>query len=164
MGPSWAHGTERNPIVQLAGELGIRIKPLGEQTQIYGPSGDAVDDERAEQLNDVIWKIISEAFGYSNKHCTDIPPDLSLKDFFLERLPTYVLSNDDKALAMRMAEMWGSFIGDSWEKQSLKWFWLEVTVPRCTVRCHGTNRSLNRNASMVVRSNIFDDHLILLQR
>jgi hypothetical protein len=139
MGPNWVHGTEGNPIVQLAGEVATRIKPLGEQTQIWGPSGDAVDDERAEQLNDVIWNIISEAFGYSNKHCAEIPPNLSLKDFFLEHLPTRHLSDDDKALVVRMAEMWGSFIGDNWDKQSLKWFWLEVKALRCAIRRQGTN-------------------------
>jgi lysyl oxidase-like protein 2/3/4 len=144
MGASWVHGTEGNPIVQLAGEVGIRIKPLGEQTQVYGPSGDAVDDVRVEQLNDVIWKIISEAFGYSNKHCAEIPPDLSLKDFFLEHLPATDLNDDDKAFVMRMAEMWGSFIGDSWDKQSLKWFWLEVRALCCAVRRHGTNHVMSK--------------------
>ena len=144
MGPNWLHGTESNPIVQLANEIGIRIKPLGEQTRVYGPSGDAVDGERAELLNDVIWKIVSEAFGHSNKHCAEIPPDLSLKDFFLERLSTCDLSDDDKAFLMMMAETWGSFIGDDWDKQSLKWFWLEVNVLRSAVRHQGTYHVLSK--------------------
>ena len=120
------HGTESNPIVQLAGETGTGIKALGEQTQVYGSSGDAFDNERVEKLNDLIWNIILDAFAYSNKHCAEIRPTLSLKDFFIEHLPKHDLSREDQLLTMQMGEMWGSFIGDNWEKQSLKWFWLEV--------------------------------------
>jgi hypothetical protein len=137
-GPNWVHGTEGNPIVHLARETGTSIKPLGEQTQVYGPSGDIIDNERAERLNDIIWNIISDAFAYSNKHCAEIPPDLSLKDFFIEHLPKLALNQEDQHLTIQMAEMWGSFIGDNWDKQSLKWFWLEVGInstsvyiPRC---------------------------------
>ena len=132
-GPNWVHGTESNPIVQLAGDTGTSIKPLGERTQVYGPSGDIIDNERAERLNDTIWSIISDAFAYSNKDCADIPPDLSLKDFFVEHLPKHDLNEGDQHLTMQMAEIWGSFIGDNWEKQSLKWFWLEVGINRTFV-------------------------------
>ena len=87
-----------------------------------------MDDETAQKLNDIIWDIISEAFAYSNKNCADIPPNLSLKSFFEERLSTMNLDVSGKALIMQMAEMWGSFIGDHWQQQSLKWFWLEVCL------------------------------------
>ena len=128
MGPNWVHGTESNPIVQLARETGTIIEALGERTQVYGSTGNEIDDERAERLNDVIWSIISDAFASSNKHCETIEPNLSLKDFFVQHLPKRDLSDDDFKLAMDMAAMWGSFIGDNWEKQSLKWFWLEVCI------------------------------------
>jgi hypothetical protein len=128
MGPNWVHGTESNPIVQLARETGISIEALGERTQVYGSTGEEVDHDRAERLNDIIWSIISDAFAYSNQHCAKIEPNLSLKDFFNEHLPKHDLSVDDYDLTMDMAEMWGSFIGDNWDKQSLKWFWLEVRI------------------------------------
>ena len=125
MGPNWVHGTDRNPIVQLAASTRTDIRTLGEDTRVYGPSGEVVATERAKRLNDVIWDIISEAFAYSNRSCADIAPDLSLKDFFREKLPHRRLNEADEVLAMHMGEMWGSFIGENWEKQSLKWFWLE---------------------------------------
>lgn len=131
MGPNWVHGTESNPILQLARDTDTRIEALGEQTQVFDSSGKQVADDRAERLNDLIWSIISDAFAYSNKRCEDIDPDLSLKDFFMEHLPKHKLSNEDYELTIDMAEMWGSFIGDNWYRQSLKWFWLEVSVPQC---------------------------------
>ena len=76
----------------------------------------------------MIWDIISDAFEYSNKHCEDIPPHLSLKHFFQAEPRITSLSEDDQVLILQMAEKWGSFIGDRWEKQSLKWFRLEVSV------------------------------------
>ena len=125
MGPNWVHGTESNPIVRLAAETKTRIANLGEESVYFGSDGKAVDVERVERLDEVIWDIIGEAFAYSNKSCADIPPDLSLRDWFEEKLPERGLSDEDHALVMQMAQLWGSFIGDSWEKQSLKWFWLE---------------------------------------
>ena len=74
---------------------------------------------------DLIWELIAEAFKISNEQCSDIRSNKSLKDFFREKLPDRDLSEDDQAQILKMAEMWGSFIGDDWERQSLKWFWLE---------------------------------------
>lgn len=125
MGPNWVHGTESNPIVRLASETKTKISSLGEESVYFGPDGRPVDEERVEKLDEIIWEIIGEAFALSNKSCAEIPPHLSLKDWFEEKLPECGLDDEDNALAVRMAQLWGSFIGDSWEKQSLKWFWLE---------------------------------------
>lgn len=125
MGPNWVHGTESNPIVRLAGETKTRISNLGEESVYFGYDGKPVDEGKVEHLDEIIWDIIGEAFAYSNQSCADIPPGLSLKNWFEKKLPQRGLSAEDNALAMQMAQLWGSFIGDSWEKQSLKWFWLE---------------------------------------
>lgn len=125
MGPNWVHGTESNPIVRLAAETKTKVKSLGEESVYFGTDGEPVDEEKVERLDELIWEIIGEAFAYSNRSCADIPPDLSLKDWFEEKLPERGLSAEDNVLVMQMGQLWGSFIGDSWEKQSLKWFWLE---------------------------------------
>lgn len=125
MGPNWVHGTESNPIVRLASQTGSRISSLGEDAVYFGSDGRPVDEARVEKLDEIIWDIIGEAFAYSNKNCASIPPELSLKDWLEDKLSRRSLHHEDIALAMQMAQLWGSFIGDSWEKQSLKWFWLE---------------------------------------
>ena len=35
------------------------------------------------------------------------------------------LEGEERKLVMQIGEMWGAFIGDPWERQSLKYFWLE---------------------------------------
>lgn len=74
---------------------------------------------------DIVWDLIDHAFKYSNEECLGVNASLSLKDFFQEKLAEKTLSQDQQARVMLLAEMWGSFIGDSWERQSLRWFWLE---------------------------------------
>ncbi|KAG7289945.1 hypothetical protein NEMBOFW57_006322 [Staphylotrichum longicolle] len=60
-----------------------------------------------------------------NEECLSVNASLGLKDFFQEKLAEGTLSEDQQARVLLLAEMWGSFIGDSWERQSLRWFWLE---------------------------------------
>jgi hypothetical protein len=72
-----------------------------------------------------MWSIISDAFKFSNENCSKISPKTSLKDFFMQKLSESELSGDDRTLILQIAEMWGGFIGDQWDKQSLRYFWLE---------------------------------------
>ena len=82
-------------------------------------------EEEVKEGFDVMWSLVEDAFRYSNESCLDIPPDLSLKDFFTEKLATLRLPPEQKNQILLLAEVWGSFIGDSWERQSLRWFWME---------------------------------------
>ncbi|KAI9708929.1 MAG: hypothetical protein M1820_003623 [Bogoriella megaspora] len=72
-----------------------------------------------------MWNIMSDAFGFSNEDCEDIPSTMSLKDFFNTKLKYSTSDPDERDLIMLLVEAWGGFIGDVWEKQSLKWFWME---------------------------------------
>ena len=125
MGPNWVHGTQNNPIIQLAADTKTNIRNFGEVARVYRPSGEAVDGDTVEKLDDLIWNIISDAYAYSNKSCADINPELSLRDFFQMKLPEHGLSKEDEDIVMKMGEMWGSLMGGNWDEQSLKWFWLE---------------------------------------
>lgn len=55
---------------------------------------------------------------------TSLPTE-SLEDFFEKTLAEGSLDAETRCLVMELAETWSAFIGDSWKKQSLKWFWLE---------------------------------------
>ena len=72
-----------------------------------------------------MWAIISDAFKHSNESCSTLSSSTSLKDYFVERISPNDLSEGDKKLVYQMAEIWGSFIGDPLDRQSLKYFWLE---------------------------------------
>jgi hypothetical protein len=86
-----------------------------------------VNETAASKASDIFWGMVADAFKYSNDS-TSIPPDRSLKDFFVAELEDKDLSADEKKLVLKTAEMWGAFIGDPLEKQSLKYFWLEECI------------------------------------
>lgn len=88
------------------------------------PQGLPISNEEARAGFEKVWSILSDAFKYSSEQYLNICDSVSLKDFFLEKLAEQS-TPEERDLVLLLAEMWGSFIGDCWEKQSLKWFWLE---------------------------------------
>ena len=126
-GPNWIHGTDHNPILSLARETGTTAVSIEESVKIFDGRGSLLTREKADAISDLVWGIISDAFKYSNE-TPNIPQSRSLKDFFIEKLEEKEISNDKKKLVMQLAEMWGAFIGDSFERQSLKYFWLEECI------------------------------------
>ena len=93
--------------------------------QAFEPNGIMMPKDLADSGLETVWDLIEKAFKYSNEECLGINPSLSLKDFFHTKLAEGTFSKEQKARILLLAEMWGSFIGDSWERQSLRWFWLE---------------------------------------
>ena len=83
--------------------------------------------EKSDALSELVWGIITDAFKYSIEN-PNIPPNQSLKDFFIQRLQEKKLGDGEKKLAMQMIEMWGAFVGAPYERQSLKYFWLEECI------------------------------------
>lgn len=49
-------------------------------------------------------------------------------DYFHTSLEEKKLAEDSSALVLQMARIWGDFIGDPIEKQSLKYLWLEECI------------------------------------
>lgn len=92
---------------------------------MYDPQGLPISREKVTDGFEKVWSIISDAFKYSNEDSANIAPSVSLKDFFRGKVAEQTLCSDDQDLILLLAEMWGAFIGDPWERQSLKWFWLE---------------------------------------
>jgi hypothetical protein len=124
-GANWIHGTDNNPIVKLAKDTNTVLSSIDDSTCVYNSHGHPLGKEEAAAGLERLWDLIDDAFKYSNEKCSDIQPNTSLKDFFLARLAELASSPEEQELILMLAEMWGSFIGDPWEKQSLRWFWLE---------------------------------------
>jgi hypothetical protein len=124
-GPNWIHGTLNNPILNLAKQTETALFTVEDHACIFDQNGEVISHDKATELLDLVWEIIREAFKYSNEDCSNIPPEKSLKDFFIEKVVEKGLAEEDQILVLQMAEMWGAFIGDPLERQSLKYFWLE---------------------------------------
>ena len=75
---------------------------------------------RAKEHNDIVWSIIDDAFKLSSKNSHSIPQSKSLMDFFKEKVKEKGLDENSQKLVLYMTRIWGDFIGDSIEKQSLK--------------------------------------------
>ena len=124
-GPNWIHGTLTNPILELAKQTQTVLCSIQDRTSVYNEQGGLIEDAKAADFFELVWGIISDAFKDSNESCSTLPSSTSLKDYFIEKISPNDLGEDDKKLVYQMAEIWGTFIGDPLDRQSLKYFWLE---------------------------------------
>ncbi|MCJ1320910.1 hypothetical protein MMC15_006251 [Xylographa vitiligo] len=127
MGANWIHGTNHNPILDLAKETNTVASSIEEKSGNFDEFGEYMDEKKADRLYQLVWGVIADAFKYSND-TSSIPPDRSLWDFFVEKLEEKDLSSEDTKIVLQVAQMWGAFIGDPIERQSLKYFWLEECI------------------------------------
>ncbi|MCJ1230922.1 hypothetical protein MMC12_007596 [Toensbergia leucococca] len=127
-GPNWIHGTDHNPFVDFAKETGTIAFSIGERSAIFNELGHSLSEEKAIEYSELVWGIISDAFKYSNENTASIPPNRSLMDYFKTKVEEKDLSRKQKSTILNMAQMWGAFVGDPIERQSLKFFWLEECI------------------------------------
>ncbi|KUJ18415.1 FAD/NAD(P)-binding domain-containing protein [Mollisia scopiformis] len=144
MGPNWIHGTDNNPILDLA-------KMTKTATHSWADEADALYDDQgkrvsnASELSGTFWGIIMEAFKFSEHHGATIDPSRSLWDFFLEKASLMSKNDEEKRKAnmlLQIAEMWGAFIGTPISRQSLKFFWLEECIDGENLFCAGTYQNI----------------------
>ncbi|MCJ1475985.1 hypothetical protein MMC13_004649 [Lambiella insularis] len=152
MGPNWIHGTENNPMVKLAEDTDSKLTSPGETSYVYDSSGVLMDSQKVLDGFAVVWDILADAFQYSNDNCETIPSNLSLKDFFHERLSASLLDEEAQNVVLELAEMWGGFIGDPFERQSLKWVWLEECLDGDNLFVSNTHQAIINRATDAVTS------------
>ncbi|KAF2709884.1 amine oxidase [Pleomassaria siparia CBS 279.74] len=136
LGPNWIHGTDSNPILDLARQTKTITTTWEEQQAVFARSGDLMPDARSTENNELVWKIIAQAMKYSNEHSASIPAEKSLYNFFEEKVKEEfpeTVKNDVEARGrqetiLQMAEMWGAFVGSPIQTQSLRFFWLEECI------------------------------------
>ncbi|MCJ1299292.1 hypothetical protein MMC08_002084 [Hypocenomyce scalaris] len=128
LGPNWIHGTNHNPFIDLAKETNTTTFSVPELTAVFDELGHPLDQEKATKYSDVVWGMISDAFKYSKENSASIPASRSLRDYLEEQVKDKELSHAEQRIVLQMAEMWGAFVGDPLERQSLKFFWLEEFI------------------------------------
>ena len=112
-------------MLDLAGKSDSKLSSLVGNTNVYDSNGTLMESQEVMDRFEVFWDIVEAAFKHSNENCENIASNLSLKDYFREKLRASNLDENAQYTVMELAEMWGGFIGDLFEKQSLKWVWLE---------------------------------------
>ncbi|KAG9236213.1 hypothetical protein BJ875DRAFT_372548 [Amylocarpus encephaloides] len=144
LGPNWIHGTEHNPILDLARGTNTPTHTWAENVNVFGEDGKIL--EGGKSTHEVMWGIIVQAFKYSADNTSDIDPESSLRDYFIEKLQeTYPGGGEAKErrrIVMQMAELWGAFVGSPLTTQSLKFFWLEECLDGENLFCAGTYKNI----------------------
>lgn len=162
LGPNWIHGTEDNPMFDLAKETGTVITGWGEKEIYFDSDQSIVSPEDTRLAGEFAWETIAEAFKESNAHFRsaseeDIPISKSLADFFEEKIARLYgtgTTPEDKAkanLLKKVSRFFGPFTGQHVENQSLKFFWLEECLDGETLFCANSySRVLQRLSAPVI--------------
>jgi Flavin containing amine oxidoreductase len=124
-GPNWIHTSGHNPLLQLAKDTNTPLHIWNEKIRVFDRNGTTIPEDKAKELSDLRWSLIEEAFPYSIKNKDSIPASDSLYDFLLQKTGEVELLSKDRQLLLDMSHMWGCYIGDSIQRQSLRFAFLE---------------------------------------
>ncbi|KAJ5668758.1 hypothetical protein N7462_009828 [Penicillium macrosclerotiorum] len=128
LGPNWIHGAGANPIMSIAQATQTDIYDPEGRNLIFSRDGSRLSEEVARQVEEFVWTTISEAFEYSSQQGDLIPADRSLYDFFQEKVQQTAFSAEVQQYCLHACRLWGAYVGDGAERQSLRFFRLEECV------------------------------------
>ena len=129
LGANWIHGTDHNPILDLAKQTNTPTHSWGGKANIFNEGGIVLQD--GSELSGEMWGIILQAFRHSAENTATIDPEESLHDFFAVKVKEVFPedgSEEQRKIVMQMSHLWGAFVGSSVMTQSLKFFWLEECI------------------------------------
>ncbi|RDW62679.1 flavin containing amine oxidoreductase [Coleophoma crateriformis] len=146
LGANWIHGTDNNPILELAQLTNTETHSWPANSNLFADDGKLIAQDNANILGDQMWEIILDAFKFADKHTAEIDINESLYDFFCQKATElYPGSGEDeqrRKTLLQMSEMWGAFVGSPVTRQSLKFFWLEECLEGETLFCAGTYQKI----------------------
>lgn len=167
MGPNWIHGTDDNPMLDLAKQTGTAVGTWDLTSYVFNEEGSLLPVHEGEKYATLVWDIIQDAFIHSNKSSADIDDSISLLDFFKEKVVEKIPESEDnfqkkRETVLQMSEMWGTFVGSAVGRQSLKFFWLEECIEGgklACVSCCFRERKLMLSRGMTLREPVLRRHI-----
>ena len=124
--------TGHNPIVELAKETGTPLHRWQASTLLIDGEGHLVAPAEANKALKQVWEILEEASEHSTNCSKELNSFASLHSFFEEWCDRAFKCGDmnerEVELVLGMAQMWGAYVGDRVELQSLKYFFLEECI------------------------------------
>lgn len=143
VGPNWIHGTDDNPILDIAKATHTATGTFSGASYVFGADGALYGADEGERFSTLMWDIVQAAFKHSNKHSAEIDPHESLLDYFRVKVVELVPETETnwertRHIVLQMADLWGAFIGSPIERQSLRYFWLEECIDGENLFCSGT--------------------------
>lgn len=129
LGPNWIHGSEDNPIIDLASQTSTLVHEWNAK-DLFFENGKHMGKAGID-LSEEMWNIVLKAFKHSEENFATIDPNESLYNFFEQKLYEVYPNPDQEDMRralLHLAELWGAIVGEPASKQSLKYFWLEECV------------------------------------
>jgi hypothetical protein len=132
LGACWIHGTKGNPTVALAKKADSTTVGCNTVDSICDSDGQWLNRGVAGGLYDEVWDIIDLAMDKSSREASSISDSAKMMDFFRYEVEKRSTSTKEKTateyvrLMNDIVEMWGAFMGDECERQSLKTLWLDA--------------------------------------
>ena len=124
--------TDDNPIIKLAKETGTELHEWRQNTLIVDRDGRLVPSGKANDALATVWDILEKAIAYSKSTSDSIDASLSLYDYFVQHCNSMVqsgiITQENAELVLSMSEMWGAYVGERVEQQSLKFFFMEDCI------------------------------------
>jgi hypothetical protein len=111
--------------LQLANDTNTPLHVWNEKIRVFNRNGTTIPEDLAWELSEKRWSLIEEAFPYSIDKKKIIPAKDSLYDFLVQRVEKERFPDDERQLLLDMSQMWGCYIGDSIQRQSLRFAFLE---------------------------------------
>ncbi|KAI1194970.1 flavin-containing amine oxidase [Nemania serpens] len=129
LGASWIHGTEGSPLVTLAEKTGSTTTACAAVDSICTSDGNWLPRDMARAYYEEVWDILDLAIDKSQKQHSTLSDEVKMMDFVRQELsrryprtkhPQAKRIENDEMLLRQVIEMWGAFMGDDCERQSLK--------------------------------------------
>ena len=124
--------TGYNPIIELAKETGTPLHRWKESTLLVDDEGHLVAPSEANKALGQVWEILEAAIEYSTNRNEEIDCSASLYSFFQgwcdRTFQCGNMTGREVELVLGMSQMWGAYVGDRVELQSLKYFYLEDCI------------------------------------
>ncbi|KAL9003287.1 MAG: hypothetical protein Q9180_009917, partial [Flavoplaca navasiana] len=109
-------------------------------TLLVDGEGQLIPSPEANRALKQVWEILDLASEHSKSQGDDIHPAASLYSFFESSCESAVQCGDmterERELVLGMSQMWGAYVGDGVELQSLKFFYLEDCIEGGTHQNH----------------------------
>jgi hypothetical protein len=147
-------------MLDLAKETNTTTMDWDGRQSIFDHLGKQMPEKDANENTELVWEIIESAMRYSNEESATIPAERSLYDYFEEKVQTMIpgeMEGDEdvkkrRETVLKMAEMWGAFVGSPIQSQSLKFFWMEECIDGENLFVAGTyHKILDRIAEPALR-------------
>ena len=118
--------------MELAKETGTSLHRWKESTLLVDGEGHLVASSKANKALKRVWEILEAAIEYSTNHNEEIHYSANLYNFFQDWCDQAFQAGDmdrqEVELVLGMSQMWGAYVGDRVELQSLKYFYLEDCI------------------------------------